>query len=113
MAGSSRERTASVSSASTEADNFNEKSEKRTLMASNDDEYKLRTPEELDDLSNDVERADLLAPPPVEEKPKAPDGGVRSAAVWMVVNTLATIGIVSSSWVHISAALAKQTYIVV
>jgi solute carrier family 35 protein E3 len=97
MAGSTRERTGSVSSASTEADAFNEKTEKRTLMTPNDEEYKLRTPEELDDLGDDVERADLLAPPPVEEKPKAPDAGLRSAAVWMVVNTLATIGIVSSS----------------
>lgn len=90
MADRSTDRLASISSASTE-ERFDDKTEKRALMGSQDGDYNLRTPEELEE---DIERADLLAPPP-EDKPKAPESSVRSAIIWMVVNTLATIGIVS------------------
>lgn len=82
-------------SASTE-DRFDDKTEKRALMDAQDGDYNLRTPEELEHMEEDIERADLLAPPP-EDKPKAPESSVRSAVIWMVVNTLATIGIVSFS----------------
>ncbi|APA07765.1 hypothetical protein sscle_03g025350 [Sclerotinia sclerotiorum 1980 UF-70] len=93
MAERSTDRSASISSASSEAERFDDKNEKHTLMGSQDGDYKLRTPEELEDMEEDIERAELLAPPP-EQKPKAPESSVRSSIIWMVVNTLATIGIV-------------------
>lgn len=96
MAERSTDRSPSISSASTEAERFDDKTEKRALMSSQDEDYKLKTPEELEDMEEDIERAELLAPPP-EEKAKAAESSIRSSVIWMVVNTLATIGIVSFS----------------
>jgi solute carrier family 35 protein E3 len=52
----------------------------------------LKTPEELE-IGDGVERAELL-PQSELEKPQAPETTLRSSIIWMVVNTLATIGIV-------------------
>ena len=53
---------------------------------------KVKAMEEME-MGSDIERAELLPPaiPKVQEPEK---GSVRAAVVWMVVNTLATIGIV-------------------
>lgn len=103
MAERSTDRSVSGSSASTDPERFDDKTENPSFMGSHGQDYKLKTPEELEDMEEDIERADLLAPPP-EEKTKAPESSVKSAIIWMVVNTLATIGIVSfSSSSHISS----------
>ena len=101
MAERSTEREPSISSSTTEAETFNE-SEKTTTNGSSEGAFaNLKSPEELDIGDEDVERAGLL-PPAEHEKPQpAPDHSTRTAAIWMIVNTLATIGIVSPPNVHI------------
>lgn len=49
---------------------------------------------EMGEMGDDIERQELLAsdPAPLVEIPDK--GSVRAAIIWMVVNTLATIGIV-------------------
>lgn len=93
MAERSSDRAASVSSSVTEADNYDEKNGDSRSEGSF---VKLKSPEELD-VDDDVERAELLPQEPQPEKPNTTEGSVRSAAIWMVINTLATIGIVSGS----------------
>lgn len=96
MAERSEERT-SISSSLTEADTLdNEKNGSTTSPA--ESFIKLKAPEELE-IADDVERAELL--PHHEEleieEEKAqptPETSTRTAVLWMVVNTLATIGIV-------------------
>jgi solute carrier family 35, member E3 len=91
MADRSGDRTASVASSVTEAEE-NEKGS--PTLSSHDSSYvKLKTPEEME-ISNDVERQELL-PPAVPPKDQPGDKtSARAAIIWMVVNTLATIGIV-------------------
>lgn len=92
MAERSTERAPSVSSSITEAEAFDD-SEKRS---STDGSFtKLKSPEELE-IGDDVERTGLLPSEQGPEKPRpvAQDNSTRTALIWMVVNTLATIGIV-------------------
>ncbi|EKD13543.1 uncharacterized protein L3040_008590 [Drepanopeziza brunnea f. sp. 'multigermtubi'] len=88
MAERSADRAPSVSSSVTEADSFDgqEKNGEASFV-------KLKTPEEME-IGDDVERAELL--PNQEPAPAAQpkEASTRQAVVWMVVNTLATIGIV-------------------
>jgi hypothetical protein len=88
------DRTPSVSSSVTEADAFDE-DEKTGGTASSDGGFvNLKSPDEME-TGDDVERAELL-PSGQEKAPEAkPETSARTAAAWMVVNTLATIGIVS------------------
>jgi solute carrier family 35, member E3 len=91
------DRAPSTSSSVAEAETFDD-NEKHSTMSETDGSFvKLKSPEDLEiGDGDDIERAELL---PVEhEKPPqpAPEASVRSSFVWMVVNTLATIGIVSS-----------------
>ncbi|KAK2628589.1 hypothetical protein QTJ16_001692 [Diplocarpon rosae] len=91
MAEQSIDRTSSVRSSITEADAF----EDQEKYGSGEGSFvKLKTPEELE-TGDDIERAELL--PAVDEKaasqPKQ-ETSTRQAVTWMVVNTLATIGIV-------------------
>ncbi len=94
MADRPADRSASVSSSITEAEAYdeNEKSHSPT-----DSSYvHMKTPEEME--IGDEERAELIpaAMHVVQEKATEPERAtVRSAVIWMVVNTLATIGIVS------------------
>ncbi len=79
----------------TEAEGYddNEKNHSPTTESSF---VKLNTPEEME-MGSDVERAELLpaAVNVAQEKATEPEKAtVRSAVIWMVVNTLATIGIV-------------------
>ncbi|KAE8444405.1 hypothetical protein EG329_000605 [Mollisiaceae sp. DMI_Dod_QoI] len=92
MAERPTDREPSISSSVTEAEAFddNEKSGSSTEGGF----VKLKSPEEME-IGDDVERAELL--PEEHEKPpqpKQPETSMRSAIIWMVVNTLATIGIV-------------------
>jgi solute carrier family 35 protein E3 len=88
------ERPSSISSSVTEAEAYD--SEKNAPRSSAEASFtNLKTPDELE-IGDDVEREELL--PAEHEKPAQPqpDNSMRSAVIWMVVNTLATIGIVSS-----------------
>ena len=93
MAERATEPEPSISSSVMEAETFddNEKS-----GSSTDGGFvNLKSPQEME-IGDDVERAELL--PGDQEKPppaKQPETSMRSSVIWMVVNTLATIGIVS------------------
>jgi len=90
MAEKSEDRPASISSSVTEAEGFDDNEKNSSSEGSY---VKLKAPDEMD-IGDDVERAGLL-PQEEQEKPQpAPDNSTRTAAIWMVVNTLATIGIV-------------------
>jgi solute carrier family 35 protein E3 len=94
MAEHHSERPSSISSSVTEAEAYD--SEKNARRSSAEASFtNLKTPDELE-IGDDVEREELL--PAEHEKPAQPqpDNSMRSAVIWMVVNTLATIGIVSS-----------------
>jgi len=95
MAERSADRAPSVSSSVTEAEAYDENEKNGTRNSTEVSFIKLKSPEDLE-IGDEVERAELL--PADHEKPPQPthDSSVRSAFVWMVVNTLATIGIVSS-----------------
>lgn len=49
---------------------------------------------EMGDMGDDIERQELLASDPAPPAEVPDKGSVRAAVIWMVVNTLATIGIV-------------------
>ncbi|KAI9746433.1 MAG: hypothetical protein M1818_000146 [Claussenomyces sp. TS43310] len=85
------DRSGSVSSAEAEAYDHGEKSPMRT---SHDGSFiKLTTPEEME-RGSDIERAELVPPVQPEKGPESDGTSARAAIIWMVVNTLATIGIV-------------------
>ena len=97
MAERSTDRTPSTSSSVTEAEPYDENEKHGTSSETDESFTKLKSPEDLElGDEDDIEREGLL--PAAQEKPTqpTPEGSVRSAFVWMVVNTLATIGIVSS-----------------
>jgi len=93
MAERSTDRAPSISSSVTEAEAYDDNEKNGTRSSTEGSYVKLKTPDELE-IGDDVERAELL--PAEQEKPPQPkpDNSMRSALVWMVVNTLATIGIV-------------------
>ena len=97
MAERSTDRAPSISSSVTEAEAFDDNEKASTLSSTDGGFTKLRSPEEME-IGDDVERAGLLpAEQQEQEKPRpaAQDNSTRTAVIWMVVNTLATIGIVS------------------
>lgn len=61
------------------------------------DDFKVKGKDDIE-MGSEVERAELLgnatAPVAQEKQPEAAGSSARAAIVWMVVNTLATIGIV-------------------
>lgn len=85
----------SVSSSLTETESYDEKTSVKT--SSEGSYLHMKEPDEMDigDLGDDVERMELLPPTEPAQSQPAPDNSARSAVIWMVVNTLATIGIVS------------------
>jgi len=89
--------TPSVSSSQTDTESYDEKTGRKASSEASSYMH-MKEPDEMDigDLGDDVERMELL--PPSESAPAnpAPDNSARSAVIWMVVNTLATIGIVST-----------------
>ncbi|KAH8683143.1 solute carrier family 35 member E3 [Tricladium varicosporioides] len=84
------DREPSISSSTTEAEAYDENEK----ITHSEGSYAMKNMDEQE-AGDDVERAGLL-PPAEHEKPppKEPDNSMRSAIIWMVVNTLATIGIV-------------------
>jgi solute carrier family 35, member E3 len=94
MAERSTDRAPSTSSSVTEAEAYDENEKHGPMSGTEGSFVKLKSPEDLE-LGDDDERAEML--PAEHEKPAqpAPEASVRSSFIWMVVNTLATIGIVS------------------
>lgn len=88
------DRSASVSSSITEAEAYDENEKSHSPTA--DSSYvHMKTPEEM--KIGDEERAGLIpaAVHVAQEKATEPEKAtVRSALIWMAINTLATIGIV-------------------
>ena len=80
---------ASVSSSVTEAEVYDD-NEKQATDAS----FVQVTPRDVES-GDDVERAELLPAEQEKAAPAKPDHSTRTAVIWMAVNTLATIGIVS------------------
>jgi solute carrier family 35 protein E3 len=99
MAERSTDRAPSISSSITEAEETFDETEKANSLSTTDGPFtNLKSPEEME-IGDDVERAGLL-PAEVQEQekaqPAAQDSSTRTALIWMVVNTLATIGIVGA-----------------
>lgn len=98
MAERSTDRPPSISSSITEAETFDDNEKASSVSTADGGFTKLKSPEEME-IGDDVERAGLLpAEEQEQEKPQPPaqDNSTRTALIWMVVNTLATIGIVSA-----------------
>jgi solute carrier family 35, member E3 len=99
MAERSTNHAPSTSSSVTEAEAYDENEKHGMLSETEGGFVKLKSPEDLElgDGDDDDERAEML--PAEHEKPAqpTPEASVRSSFIWMVVNTLATIGIVSST----------------
>jgi solute carrier family 35 protein E3 len=94
MADRPGDRSVSVSSSITDAETYDE-NEKNHSPTTDSSYVHMKTPEEME--IGDEERAELIpaALHVAQEKAMEPEKAtVRSAVIWMVVNTLATIGIV-------------------
>lgn len=81
------------SSSGTESETYEDPEKHGVLSSSESSDERLKTPEELE-IDDDDAQARLLSGEQPPEKPKAQEGGLATSFVWMVVNTLATIGIV-------------------
>ena len=94
MAERPSDRSVSVSSSRIEAEAYDE-NEKNHSPTTDNSYVHMKTPEEME--IGDEERAELIpaAVHVVQEMATEPEKTtVRSAVIWMVINTLATIGIV-------------------
>jgi solute carrier family 35, member E3 len=94
MAERPSDRSVSVSSSRIEAEAYDENEKNHSPTTDNSYVY-MKTPEEME--IGDEERAELIpaAVHVVQEMATEPEKAtVRSAVIWMVINTLATIGIV-------------------
>lgn len=95
------ERAGSIASSHTEAGGHEEFSEKHALIRDEDVDSSssaLQSPTVYQDSHHDEEAGreaeDLL--PQQSEKPEPPKSSATSGVIWIAVNTLATVGIVSS-----------------
>lgn len=91
MADRSADRVASSSSSVTDAEHFDENEK---IASSNASFVKVKAEDDVE-AGDDVERAELLPEEHVAKPAPVKDNSTRTAIIWMVVNTLATIGIVS------------------
>lgn len=90
------ERAGSVASSHTETGGYDENNEKMAGLRDDESLTALKSPTSVyHDSDNEREDEELLPQP--QEKPEPPKGSMASSIVWMVVNTFATIGIVSIS----------------
>jgi hypothetical protein len=97
MVETSDEHADSISSSVTEAETFGGTVLASSLSAADRGVLKLNAYEEIE-IDNDLEeRVGLLLAEQQDEKPRllAPGNNTRTPVIWMGVNTLATIGIVS------------------
>ncbi|CAG8959375.1 hypothetical protein HYFRA_00001273 [Hymenoscyphus fraxineus] len=81
------------SSSSVTAGDVDHYDENEKMVSSNGSFVKLKA-EDVEEIGDDVERAELLPEVHVEKAAPVKDNSTRTAIIWMVVNTLATIGIV-------------------
>ena len=98
------DRAGSFASSSTETGTLEEREKMARLdhlsAAGNDDDdiSRLKSPDDLElgrEAEAEAEDDSLL--PKINEKEEPPKSSFRSAVIWMVVNTLATIGIVRTT----------------
>lgn len=92
------ERAGSVASSHTETGGYDEHNEKMAPLRDDESLTNLKSPTSVyhdSDHEREGEDEELLPQP--QEKAEPPKSGMASSIVWMVVNTLATIGIVSIS----------------
>lgn len=95
------ERAGSIASSNTEAGGHDEFNEKQTQAYIRDDESlsTLKSPTVYQDshLEGEFEHTEdqELLPQEQEKQPEPPKASARSGLIWIVVNTLATVGIVS------------------
>lgn len=116
------ERAGSIASSHTETGGHDEFNEKTTYIRDDESLTALKSPASYQDTSfeDDAQEEDdeLLSHPP--EKPQPPASSATSGIVWIAVNTLATVGIVSffvfvlfckaETWIYVKVALRIQTY---
>lgn len=88
------ERAGSFSSSSADTATHEENEKLARLDQSEDGMEKLRSPDDLE-IGDEREDDDLLPREPEKQEP--PKSTFRSSLIWMIVNTLATIGIVCDS----------------
>ncbi|CAG8977400.1 hypothetical protein HYALB_00007030 [Hymenoscyphus albidus] len=81
------------SSSSVTAGDVEHYDDNEKMVPSNGSFVKLKA-EDVEEIGDDVERAELLPEEHVEKAASVKDNSTRTAIIWMVVNTLATIGIV-------------------
>ena len=81
-------------SSSTAGADSSDENEKGTPRASTDGSVADLGSHNDREIGDDIERAILLEPEKMEESSPGLDKNTRSAAIWMVANTAATIGIV-------------------
>lgn len=86
----------SIASSHTEAGGHEDQNEKHTFARDDESLSALKSPTVYDDNQQDDDREDDgLLPQETEKKPEPPKASATSGIVWIVVNTLATVGIVS------------------
>lgn len=91
------ERAGSIASSHTETGGYDEHNEKMAPLRDDESLTALKSPTSVyHDQDEDQVREDEELLPQTQEKPEPPKGSMASSIVWMVVNTLATIGIVST-----------------
>ena len=105
----STERAPSVSSSITETDAYDDDEKNGAPRSTHGNFIKLKTPDEIE-AGDDIERAALL--PGEHEKAPEPklDNSTKVAAAWMIVNTLATIGIVCRQKRHLISQNYANSY---
>lgn len=92
------ERAGSIASSNTEAGGHEEFNEKSAFIRDDESMSTLKSPTIYQDSNHeaDLEQAEDQGLLPEQEKqPEPPKASARSGLIWIVVNTLATVGIVS------------------
>lgn len=91
------ERAGSIASSHTESGGHDELNEKHALIRDDESSSNLQSPTVYQDSNHDEEAGhevdELLPQQP--EKPEPPKSSATSGVIWIAVNTLATVGIVS------------------
>ncbi|RQM06476.1 hypothetical protein DH86_00002330, partial [Scytalidium sp. 3C] len=91
--GSFATRAPPASSSSTDNESYDANEKRGDLSSSESSVERLQTPEELE-IEDENASAGLLTGEQQAEKPKPQEQSIRTSFIWMLVNTLATIGIV-------------------
>lgn len=100
--GGRSERAGSVASSHTEAGGHEDVTEKHAFVRDDESLSTLKSPTAYQDSLHDEDHLEdeELLPQEMEKKPEPPKASAASGMVWIVVNTLATVGIVGAQKVH-------------